>query len=138
MDAEAKKAVLNPTLRRPFKYKPLKSARIMTIKDETKKQWKKIWNENTKTIGALRRIIKRKDAKSGFSLYNGLSNRNIMAKFVQLKMGHCGLNRYLHHFGLKNTSYCDCGYGKETVEHFFLHCPKYKEQRKRLRKEAGG
>ena len=131
-------AALNPALSRPFKYKPLKSARIMTIKDEAKKLWQKIWNENIKTAIALRRITKRKDTKSGPSLYNGLSNRNIMAKLVQLRTGHCGLNRYLHRFGLKNTPYCECGYGKETVEHFFLHCPKYKEQRKKLRKEVRG
>src|SRR5436190_16255710 len=30
-----------------------------------------------------------------------------------------------------------CGYGRETVEHYLLECRKYKEQRKRLRKEVG-
>jgi hypothetical protein len=61
-----------------------------------------------------------------------------MAKLVQLRTGHCGLNHYLHRFGLKNTPYCECGYGKETVEHFLLQCPKYTEQRRRLRREVGG
>jgi hypothetical protein len=52
----------------------------MAIKEGAKKQWQKVWNENTKTATALRRITKRKDGKSGPSLYNGLSNRKAMAK----------------------------------------------------------
>ena len=58
-----------------------------------------------------------------------------MAKLVQLRTGHCRLNHYLHRFGLKNTSYCECGYGKETVEHFLMECRKYKDQRKEMQKQ---
>jgi hypothetical protein len=35
------------------------------------------------------------------------------------------------------SPYCECGQGKETVEHYLLKCRKYKEQRKKLRKEVG-
>ena len=54
-----------------------------------------------------------------------------------MRTGHCGLNHYLHRFGKTTSPYCKCGYGKETVEHYLLECRKYKEQRKRLRKEVG-
>ena len=50
---------------------------------------------------------------------------------------HCRLNRYLHGFGIKNTPYCTCRYGKETVEHYLLECRNYAEQRKKLRREVG-
>ena len=76
MDTEVKNAAPNSALSRPFKYKSLKSARIMTLKDEAKKLWQKIWNENIKTAIALRRITKRKDIKPGPSLYNGLYRRH--------------------------------------------------------------
>jgi hypothetical protein len=33
--------------------------------------------------------------------------------------------------------YCECGCGKETVEHYLLECPKHWEQRKTLRKNVG-
>jgi len=56
---------------------------------------------------------------------------------MQLRTGLCWLNHYIHRFGRKETPYCDCGNGKETVEHFFLECRKYAEQRKKLRKDAG-
>ena len=64
-------------------------------------------------------------------------NRNSATKIAQLRTGHCGLNRYLHRFGIKNTPYCQCGYGKETVEHYLLECRKYREERKKFRREVG-
>lgn len=44
---------------------------------------------------------------------------------------------YLHRFNISDSPYCECGYGKETVEHYLLQCRTYKEERKKLRKEAG-
>ena len=65
------------------------------------------------------------------------AHKNIMAAMIsQLRTGHCGLNYYLHRFGKKNPPYCECGNGKETVEHYLLECRRYNEQRKTLRKEV--
>ena len=81
--------------------------------------------------------MKAKHSKSGPALYNGIENRNMAAKIAQLRTGHCGLNRHLHRFGKKNSPYCQCGYEKETGEHFLLECCNYKDERKSLRKEVG-
>jgi len=78
-----------------------------------------------------------KYAKTGPKLYNELENRKNAARIAQLRTGHCGLNKYLHRFGKKNSSYCQCGCGKETGEHYLLECRNYKEQRKKLRREVG-
>ena len=75
--------------------------------------------------------------KTGPALYNEIADRKSAAKIAQVRTGHCGLNRYLHRFGIKNTPYCQCEYGKETVEHYLLECRKFREQRKKLRKEIG-
>ena len=128
---------MDPILNQSHKYKPLKSARVRYIKTTTKKQWQTIWSNNTKTATALRRIIKGKYAKTGPSLYNEIANRNEAAVIAQLRTGHCGLNRYLHRFKLRNSPYCQCGYGKETVEHYLLECRNYREQRKKLREKVG-
>src|SRR5437667_1498082 len=121
-DAEAKKE------RWSYNHRPLKSARIRTIKEMAKKQWDKEWNENTKMAKALRRITKRKGVKTGLKLYNEIPGRDTVAKIVQLRTGHCGLNHYLHRFGKRYSPYCECGTGKETVEHYLLECRRYKEQ----------
>ena len=73
----------------------------------------------------------------GPKLYNEIVNRSTAATIAQLRTGHCGLNHYLHRFGITGSPYCECGYGKETVEHYLLECRNYKEQRKRLREEVG-
>jgi len=138
-DAEAKKAAADPTLNQIRRHKPLKSARIRNIKAAAKEQWRKIWSENTKTAKALRHItkMKRKENKSGPELYNEIANRNSAATIAQLRTGHCGLNHYLHRFSINESPFCECGYGKETVEHYLLECRKYKEQRRRLREAVG-
>ena len=56
-------------------------------------------------------------------------------KIAQLQTAHRGLNGYLYRF--RNTPYCQCGYGKETVEHYLLECRSYREQRKRLGRAVG-
>lgn len=116
----------------------IKSARIRYIKSAAKEQWGKTWDQDTKTAKILRHItkIKIKGNKTGPKLYNEI-NRNTTTTIAQLRTGHCGLNHYLHRFGITNSPYCKCGYGKETVEHYLLECRNYKEQRKRPRNEVG-
>ena len=136
-DTEAKRAATDLTLSRPHNYKPLRSARARYIKEAAKKRWHTVWSENTRTAAALRCIMKGKYAKAGPALYNEMANRSDAARIAQLRTGHCGLNRYLHRFGIKNSPYCQCGYGKETVEHYLLECRNFREQRRKLRSEVG-
>jgi len=79
--------------------------------------------------------MKGKHVKTDPPLYNEIVNRNGAAIIAQLRTGHCGLNRY--QFNITNSPYCQCGYGKETAEHYLLECRKYRDQKKKLRREAG-
>src|ERR1700731_4791395 len=81
--------------------------------------------------------MKERHMKTDPALYNEIEDRNSTAKIEQLRTGHCGLNHYLHRFGINNTSYYQCEYEKETVEHYLLECRKFREQRMKLRKEIG-
>ena len=128
---------MEPTSSQPSKHKPLKSARIRNIKAAAKEQWRKEWNENKKTSNKLRHITKQKGVKTGAKLYNTLPSRRAVATLVRLRTGHCKLNHYMHRFKIKDSPYCECGNGKETVEHYLLECRKYNEQRKKLRREVG-
>ena len=94
-------------------------------------------NENTDTARALRYLTRQRDAKTGPKLYNTISNRNTVATITQLRTGHCGLNLFLHRFGLAKSPYCKCGYGKENAEHYLLECKNYRVQRKKLRQDVG-
>ena len=75
--------------------------------------------------------------KKGLKLYEGINSRQTVTTIARLRTGHCGLNHYLHRFGLRTSPYCECRQGKETVEHYLLECRKYNEQRQKLWKNAG-
>jgi ribonuclease HI len=136
VDQEAKRAATDPTVHQLFRHPPLKSSRIQQIKAMAKIQWNRQWTENTETSKHLRRISSKQGIQLGMKLYNSIPVRKTCAQVVQLRTGHCGLNKYLHRFGKRYSPYCSCGYAKETVEHFILECPNYKTQRKELRKRV--
>jgi ribonuclease HI len=136
-DTEAKKAATTPTASGPFHGRPLKSARTQSIKATAKAQWLNEWRNGTRTSHALRHITQRPGTKSGTKLYSAISNRAVVAALTRLRTGHCRLNHYLYRFKLADTPFCECGHGKETVEHYLLECKLYAEQRKELRKKVG-
>jgi ribonuclease HI len=136
-DQEAKQAAKSPAMGRHFKHKPLKSARIRLIKAEAKQQWRYAWNNNTHTGHALRRNMKARGFKTGSKFYNQISSRKAAATLARLRTGHCGLNQYLHRCKRADSPYCDCGDGKETVEHYLLECVLHKEARNSLRRKVG-
>ena len=111
-----------------------KHSRIKQIKEIAHEQWTNL-NVNAPP-SRLKRILQWNGSQHGPVLYNKLS-RTTAAKVIQLRTGHCGLNSYLHRFGLADSPLCNCGAGHETVEHFLLECPLYREQRTELRNKAG-
>ena len=126
-DMEAKRAATDPTLSQSFNHSPLKSSRLQYIKVLAKTRWEKEWTENTIMAKQLWCMLIKGAAQRGPKVYNNIANRGACAKLIQLPTGHCGLNNYLHRFEKRNSPYCECGYGKETVAHFVLECHKYKE-----------
>ena len=111
-----------------------KHSRVKEIKATAHKQWTDL--NLTGPPSRLSRILQQNGSQHGPALYNRLS-RNTSAKIIQLRTGHCGLNSYLHRFGLTDSPLCECGTGQETVEHFLLECPLYSEQRTEMRNKAG-
>ena len=115
---------------------PLKSSLKQLICSNIIAKWTIYWFETqTATACHLRRI--RRDAKvtSGPKLYYSYG-RSTTAKLAQLRTGHCRLNSYLYRFNIVESAECQCGEGKETVEHFLLVCKRYTEERKILRRRV--
>ena len=55
---------------------------------------------------------------------------------TRLRTGHCHLNEYLYRFNIIETSECECGAEKETVEHYLLNWELYDEERDALRRSV--
>ena len=66
-----------------------------------------------------------------------LQQRKHVVWISRLRTGHCHLNEYLHRFKIIETSECECGAGRETVDHFLLNCELYDEERDKLRRKIG-
>ena len=49
-----------------------------------------------------------------------------------LRMGHVGLNDYLHRFNMHASNLCQECRAPETIEHFLLYCQKYDLERGNL------
>ena len=137
-DAAAKQAArISPSSHRDrYPHNRLKSSLQQAISSITKTKWDNYWSQNT-SASHLRRILSKPSSKPEPKLYNSITTRASCTTLAQLRTGHCGLNKYLHRFKLANSAFCECGYGKETVEHFLLECRRYKEDRKLLRKNVG-
>ena len=71
--------------------------------------------------------------KTGVQLYGDLPRKQL-ANLIRLRTGHCRLNSYLNRHNIIEDPSCECGRGIETVKHFLLHCKKYEEERKELKK----
>jgi Reverse transcriptase (RNA-dependent DNA polymerase)/Endonuclease-reverse transcriptase len=114
---------------------PSKEEQRKKIKSVAREMWKEQW-EKTNSLHLYKIIAT--DINNGPALYAQLKHRSHTAMLVQLRTGHCGLNHYLARFKKIETSECtNCGYERETVEHFLLECPTYWEARRDLRKKVG-
>lgn len=60
--------------------------------------------------------------------YN-IVNRRLETAIYRLRIGHAGLNEYLHRIKIVESDECDECQVPETVEHFLFHCNKYLRQR---------
>ena len=52
---------------------------------------------------------------------------------TRLRIGHAGVNSYLHRFHIIPNQECsNCGFPNGDLEHYFLHCPTFDEERHEL------
>ena len=90
-----------------------------------------LWNNNyvaSETVKEYKRIF---SSVHEDPAYTDLSKR-YSTILLRLQSGHCRLYSHLHRIGLHETGQCDACSVDETVEHFILICPKYRDHRKTL------
>ena len=59
-------------------------------------------------------------------------NRWASILHTRLRLGSHALNEYLFKINCSPSPFCHCGTGNETVEHYFLYCPRFAAQRASL------
>ena len=61
-----------------------------------------------------------------------VKHRRAEIVIYRLRMGHVGLNDYLHRFNMHASNLCQECRAPETIEHFLLYCQKYDFERANL------
>ena len=92
-------------------------------------EWQREWQKEIKE----RHYLSFQPKVKRISYYQG--NRKDSVKICRLRLGHCGLNSYLHIIGKHSSGLCECG-SPETVKHILLECSKYSVERRELFKTA--
>ena len=100
--------------------------------EKLKKKWQRRW-KNSKRENLLRTIDNSTLSKKYLRLIAGL-DRHQAFLLLQLRLGHIGLNLYL--FCIRKVESPACpkcqGVMVESVRHFLLDCPHYKNERHTL------
>ena len=101
-----------------------------------KAKWETEWKTGKENARRLRNMSQYPGTTTGLKLYGKLRRKQVVM-LARLRTGHCHLNQYLHHFNIVETSECECGAEKETVNHFLPNCELYSEERDELRRRFG-
>jgi hypothetical protein len=64
--------------------------------------------------------------------YYYLGQRPLNILLTRLRLNCSTLNSYLYKIGVSDSPKCRCGNSVETTAHYFLHCPLYATQRRKL------
>jgi len=93
------------------------------IRSKINKKWQAHWDAEEKG-----RHLYNIQQKVGTERVTGRKRREGII-FTRLRIGHCGLNKYLHIVGKHISGRCEFCENIETVEHVIFECQKYERER---------
>ena len=98
----------------------MKSAQNRSIQSMAKTKWETEWKTGRGNVRRLRNMSQHHDTTTRPTLYGALQQRKHVVFITRLRTGHCHLNEYLYRFSKIETPECECGAGRETVDHFTI------------------
>ena len=103
--------------------------------EKLKKRWQRHW-KNLEKKNLLRTIDNSTPSKKYLQLISGLDHRQASLLF-QLRLGHIAFNQHLFHIYKAESPACpQCqGITVETVKHYLLDCPFYRNEQHLLRRK---
>jgi ribonuclease HI len=101
------------------------------IKEATLEEWENSWNNSTKKG----RHYSQFKCKPKWKIAIKPQKKKIWSSYIQLKLGHGYFRSYLSRLSEYDSELCQICNTKENPEHLILHCQKYNQIRKQLKKE---
>ena len=92
-----------------------------------------IYSKNADSKLKFKRLIQHRPSPP---TYYGLEwNRTTNINLARLRCGNPNLNMNLYLRNMADIPTCDCGVADETIPHFLLHCTRYDQGRRDVKRE---
>jgi hypothetical protein len=108
--------------------RPLHSAARAKIKDNTKLQWARLWEDPER--GPKLKHLSDRPSKETMNRHRGLQ-QHMSSILTQMRTGKIGLNNYLNCIKAADSPACSCdGESWQTLSHILLDCADHEELRR--------